>query len=168
MLANSRTMSLNERMALLFRPADARDFPQLETLVIDSFEPITWIKKLDAKFGPLNGRDWRARWQARLRTVFDTEVILLAESEGAMCAMASATIDRESALGFIDLLAVGREFQGRGFGREMLRAIIKHLQGLGCQYVQLDCLTDNDTGNALYRSEGFEEVARHIRWFRRI
>ena len=28
--------------------------------------------------------------------------------------------------------------------------------------------TDNDIGNNLYRSEGFEEVARHIRWFIKI
>jgi len=155
-------------MPLLFRLAMPADFPRLEKLVIDSFEPITWTKKLDAKVGPLNGRDWRARWKARLRNVFETEVVLLAQTDGEICAMASATIDRESALGFIDLLAVSREFQGRGFGREMLRGMIEHLKGLGCQYVHLDCLTDNDAGNALYRSEGFEEVARHIRWFRKV
>ena len=43
-----------------------------------------------------------------------------------------------------------------------------HMKSLGAQYVNLDCLTDNDSGNALYRSEGFEEVARQIRWFRKI
>ena len=31
-----------------------------------------------------------------------------------------------------------------------------------------DPLTDNDAGNALYKSEGFTEVARHIRWFKQI
>jgi hypothetical protein len=34
--------------------------------------------------------------------------------------------------------------------------------------VNLDCLTDNAAGNALYASEGFEEVARHVRWFRKL
>ena len=150
------------------RTAGERDFAALETLIIDSFEPITWQKKLDARFGPLNGRDWRARWQARLKNVFATQTVLLAESEGTICAMASATIDREAALGFIDVLAVARESQGRGYGRAMLRAMIEHLKRLGCQYVHLDCLTDNDAGNALYRSEGFEEAARHVRWFRKI
>jgi hypothetical protein len=29
-------------------------------------------------------------------------------------------------------------------------------------------LTDNDAGNALYASEGFVEMARHVRWFKRI
>ena len=50
----------------------------------------------------------------------------------------------------------------------MLRGTIRHMNELGAKYVSLDCLTDNDTANALYRAEGFEEVARQIRWFRKI
>ena len=46
--------------------------------------------------------------------------------------------------------------------------MMDHMKALGGQYVYLDCLTDNDTGNTLYRAEGFEEVVRQIRWFRRI
>ena len=42
------------------------------------------------------------------------------------------------------------------------------MKNLGAQYVYLDCLTDNDTANALYRAAGFAEVARQIRWFRKI
>lgn len=155
-------------MPLEIRLAEASDFAAIEALVIDSFEPITWQKKLDERIGPLNGRDWRARWQSRLAHVFQTQIVLLGESDGALAAMASGTLDRDSALGFIDILAVGREFQGRGLGREMLRGMMDHFQGLGCRYVHLDCLTDNESGNALYESEGFEEVARHIRWFRKI
>jgi ribosomal protein S18 acetylase RimI-like enzyme len=155
-------------MQLSLRPAVERDYAVLERLVIESFEPITWQKKLDARLGPLNGRDWRARWQTRMRHIFETQVVLLGEADEEIVAMASATLDRESALAYIDVLAVGQQFQGRGLGREMLRAMIEHLKSLGMKYVNLDCLTDNNAGNALYRSEGFEEVARHIRWFRKL
>jgi ribosomal protein S18 acetylase RimI-like enzyme len=155
-------------MPLTFRNATAADFAGLEQLVIDSFEPITWQKKLDQEFGPLNGRDWRARWHSRLQAAFQTQVVLLGEADGTLAAMASGTADRQAALGFIDILAVARQFQGCGLGREMLRGMIEHLRGLGCQYVHLDCLADNEAGNALYQSEGFQEVARHIRWFKKI
>jgi ribosomal protein S18 acetylase RimI-like enzyme len=155
-------------MTLTIRPAATTDFAELESLVIDSFEPITWQKKLDEKVGPLNGCDWRQRWQSRLRHIFTTQVVMVGELAGELAAMASATIDREAALGFIDVLAVGKNFQGRGFGREMLRAMMQHLKRSGCDYVHLDCLSNNDIGSALYKSEGFEEVARHIRWFRKI
>lgn len=155
-------------MPLLLRLAAADDYPAVELLVIDSFEPITWQKKLDARFGPLNGRDWRQRWPDRLRHVFETQIVLVGEDGGVLCGVATATVDRKSALAFIDILAVGHPFQGRGLGRDMLRGTIEHLRGQGCQYVHLDCLTDNDTANALYQSEGFEEVARHIRWFKKL
>src|SRR5205085_12396100 len=109
------------------------DFDPVQRLVIDSFEPITWQRKLDAQFGPLNGRDWRDRWRSRLETIFQTQIVLVGESDGLLAAMASGLVDREPALGFIDVLAVGREFQGRKLGREMLRGMIEHFQALGCQ-----------------------------------
>jgi len=85
-------------MTLIIRPASPGDFAALETLVIDSFEPITWQKKLDHGFGPLNGCDWRERWRLRLRKIFATQEVLVGEADGELAAMASATIDRSSAL----------------------------------------------------------------------
>src|SRR5688572_29512789 len=145
-------------MTLTFRRATEGDYAGIENMVIDAFEPITWQKKLDERMGPLNGCDWRQRWQARLAKIFATQEVLVGELNGELAAMASGSVDRETALGFIDVLGVGRQFQGRGLGREMLRGMIEHLKSMGCQFVNLDCLTDNDGGNALYRSEGFEEV----------
>lgn len=137
-------------------------------LVIDSFEPITWQKKLDRDFGLLNGHGWRERWKARLERIFDTQIVLIGERAGQIAAMATASFDPIRALAFIDVLAVTKQFQGQGVGRQMLRGICDHVKTLGCQFVNLDCLTDNDAGNALYRNEGFTEVARHIRWFKKL
>jgi len=155
-------------MQLKLRLATNNDFPAIKTMIIDAFEPITWQKKLDQDIGPLNGRTWRERWSSRLDNIFKTQVVLVGESSGQLAAMASATFDREAALGFIDVLGVSREFHGQGFGRDMLRGMIDHLKSLGCQFVNLDCLADNDVGNSLYESEGFVEVARHVRWFKRV
>ena len=155
-------------MPLDVRPAEASEYQKIEDMVIESFEPITWFKKLDDRIGPLNGRDWRMRWKDRLRHVFETEIVLVGEATGELAAMSSGTLDQGPALGYIDLLAVDRRFRGHGFGREMLRGMMQHMKALGGQYAYLDCLTDNDTGNTLYRAEGFEEVVRQIRWFRRI
>ncbi len=155
-------------MNLHIRRATPQDSAALEELVIASFEPITWQKKLDERIGPLNGLNWRERWRLRLAKIFATQEVLVGEVDGKLAAMASGTMDREAALGFIDVLAVGNDFQGSGLGRQMLRGMMEHLKNLGCQHVNLDCLTDNVAGNALYQSEGFEQVARHIRWFRKL
>jgi len=161
-------------MELHFRTATASDFAAIKTLVIDSFEPITWQKKLDQQFGALNGLDWRERWNHRLEKIFASQIVLvgdlisIGEQSGQIAAMATATVDHAAALAFIDVLAVGKSHQGEGLGRLMLQGIIAHVKSLGCRYVNLDCLTDNDAGNALYQSAGFTEVARHIRWFKEI
>ena len=46
--------------------------------------------------------------------------------------------------------------------------MLKLMSERGAEHAHLDYLVENDAGNNLYRSEGFEEVARHIRWFTRI
>jgi len=155
-------------MALHFRPPQPAEYDALEKMTIDAFEPITWLKKADQKFGPLNGLDWRRRWQKRFRKIWETQVILLGEAEGEVVALATATIDEDSRLGYIDLLGVDQRFQGRGHGREMLRGMLHHLKERGCEHVHLECLQDNVAGNKLYRSEGFTEIARSLRWFIRI
>jgi ribosomal protein S18 acetylase RimI-like enzyme len=55
--------------------------------------------------------------------------------------------------------------QGKGYGREMLRGMLAYMKGQNMQHVHLECLSDNDVGNNLYRSEGFVEVARSLRWW---
>ena len=84
-------------MPLDTRLITATDYEAATRLVIESFEPITWQKKLDVKIGPLNGRDWRERWRARLANIFATQIVLVGEAEGQLAAFASATLDRDSA-----------------------------------------------------------------------
>src|SRR5437899_5739197 len=98
-----RESGIMSHMPLQFRLAQPPDHPRIEEMVIDSFEPITWFKKLDARIGPLNGRDWHTRWQGRMRQVFETETVLIGESEGAIAAMSAGNLDRENALAYVDL-----------------------------------------------------------------
>jgi len=153
---------------LAFRLGRQDEQDLLRKLIIDSFEPITWFKQLDSQFGPLNGCDWRTRWNQRLDAVFASQIILVGEAGGEVVAAATGTYDPRTRLGFVDLLAVALPHQGRGYGRGMLRGMIAHLRGLGAEYAHLECLSDNDRGNALYRSEGWQPVASSIKWFTRI
>jgi ribosomal protein S18 acetylase RimI-like enzyme len=155
-------------MPLEFRTVLQDELCRFEPMIIDSFEPVTWARRVDEVFGPLNGMDWRARWRARVARIFESQILLAGETGGEPVAFASGAYDPEARLGYIDLLAVDSAHQGKGYGREMLRGMLRHLKDRGALHANLDCLTDNDVGNALYRSEGFTEVARHIRWFIKI
>lgn len=151
-------------MPLQFRLAAAADHPYLETMVIDAFEPITWFRKVDLRYGPPGGMEWRQRWQIRMRKVFDTETILVGETEGRIAACATG-YEEAGRIGYIDILCVHRDFQGRGYGREMLRAMLDHFRARGACHCHLECLADNEAGNRLYQSEGFEEITRALRWW---
>jgi ribosomal protein S18 acetylase RimI-like enzyme len=154
--------------SLHFRLATQADFPQLRPMIIDSFEPITWFKKLDERFGPLNGCDWRARWDARLDKVFASQLILVAEVQNEIVAVATGTVDEAAKLGYIDLLGVGQQHQHKGYGRAMLRGMLDHFRQLGMQQAHLECLADNTRGNALYGSEGWEIVSTSHHWFTKL
>ncbi len=154
-------------MPLQFRLPTASDQPLLERMLIDSFEPVTWVKRVEEQFGP-QAMDWRERWHKRLVDAFATQTALVGELDGEIVTYVSGTIDQESRLGYIALLAVDRQHQGRGFGRETLRGMLAYMKELGCVHAHLECLADNSAGNDLFRSEGFQEVARAIRWFIRI
>ena len=151
--------------ALRFRLADRAEYPALEKMIIASFEPITWYRKVQERFGLLNGHGWRSRWEKRMAKIFATQIILVGECDGEVVAAATGTADESTRLGFIDLLAVDLRHQGRGFGRLMLRGMLDHLRALGMEHTYLECLCDNDKGNALYRSEGWDLVASANFWF---
>lgn len=153
---------------LHFRLATQSDHVLLRAMIIDSFEPITWFKKLDAQFGPLNGCDWRTRWETRLERVCASQLILVGEAQGEIVAAATGTVDTTTKLGFIDLLAVDSAHQHRGYGRAMLRGMLDYFKELGMEHAHLECLTDNVRGNALYGSEGWEIVSSSHHWFRKL
>jgi ribosomal protein S18 acetylase RimI-like enzyme len=155
-------------MPLTFRAPSPEEHDRLETLILDSFEPITWYKRQDAQFGPPNGRDWRRRWRARIRTALAEQTALIAIADGEIVAYCSGKLNPDTLVAFIDLLAVDRRFQGRGFGRDMLRAALESFRRRGAEFADLECLADNEGANALYRSEGFEELQRSIRWFKKL
>jgi ribosomal protein S18 acetylase RimI-like enzyme len=152
-------------MPLTFRLATPSDHPCLEKMVIEAFAPITWFRRVDDLVGPLNGLDWRERWKLRMKSVFQRQVVLVGEAEGEIVAYASGTYDAATRSAFVDLLAVDAAHQSKGYGRQMLRAILAHFKGQGAEHAHLDCLADNDAGNGLYEAEGFQKVAEHFRWW---
>ena len=155
-------------MELNFRLAEPADHDDLEHMAIESFEPITFFKKVDERFGPLNGVDWKQRWKNKLRKAFLSETVLVGTTEGQLVAMAVGTLQEEMRLAFLDILAVGQDHQGLGYGRQMLRAFKAHAKQQGAGHIYLDCLVSNENANWLYQTEGFEEMTRSIYWYAKL
>ena len=155
-------------MALTFREPEAADHDAIVIMVVRSFEPISWYRKLDARLEPLNGRTWEQRFADRMRDALAAQYVVIGERDGQLASCACGLYDDRSRAAFLDLLAVARGEQGAGLGRETLREFERRMTAKGALYLHLDCLTDNEPGNRLYESEGFFEAARQIRWFKKI
>lgn len=155
-------------MALTFREPEAADHDAIVAMVVSSFAPITWYRKLDARLGPLNGRAWDQRFEDRMRDALAGQYAVIGERDGRLASYASGKYDDRSRSAFLDLLAVAPGEQGGGLGRETLREFEKRMAEKGALYIHLECLTNNEPGNRLYESEGFFETARHIHWFKKI
>lgn len=152
----------------MIRPATAADLPRLIEVSLASFGPITWQRAIDEKFGPLQGHDWQDRWRRRVATALQEQDFLVLEEDSQLLGYACGVVDPVTALGHLDILCIDPAAQGRGFGRLLLRAIQQHFASQGATHVTLESLTGNDTANALYRAEGFEILANHWNWFKKI
>jgi len=150
------------------RFATAEDLPRLIEVSLASFGEITWQRTVDRLFGPLNGYDWRDRWRRRVERALAEQTFLAAVENERIVGYACGTVDRSLGLSHIDILAVDPAAQGRGHGRRLLSAILDYFRSQGATHVTLESLVDNEAANALYRKEGFHQVASHFNWFRKI
>ena len=62
-------------------------------------------------------------------------------------------------------VCVDPEWQGRGYGRKLLRAIAHLARGRGAQRVFLEVRPSNTRAIALYHAEGFNEIGRRPRYY---
>lgn len=65
----------------------------------------------------------------------------------------------------IQTLALDPAVRGRGRGRALLRALLAEARRRGAREVFLEVRDDNPVAQALYRSEGFVEIARRPRYY---
>lgn len=73
--------------------------------------------------------------------------------------IATAMVGYDGHRGWINYLAVDSDFQGNGYGREMMNHAEKLLHEFGCPKINLQIRKDNLTAIAFYKSIGFIEDA---------
>ncbi len=86
-------------------------------------------------------------------------VYLEGEPVGAGYFHYNTSLTGENLVGYIPLLGVKRDYQGKGIGRTIVYSIIEHLMGRGVDYVVVDCLEELVE---YYRRLGFKNAGRII------
>jgi RimJ/RimL family protein N-acetyltransferase len=96
----------------------------------------------------------RATW-----TPDDWSLNLLVEHEGDVIGSQSIRGERFAVMRTVDTGSwLGRDFQGRGFGKEMRAAVLGFaFDGLGAQVAETSAFLDNAASNGVSRALGYEE-----------
>jgi ribosomal protein S18 acetylase RimI-like enzyme len=105
--------------------------------------------------------DWRdddsADDLAELEKAIGTNLVLLAEEDGAVVGLAVAAM-KGARLGFLYLLHVRPEARRRGVAAELTREAASQLRERGAEVVELDVLASNTGARAAYERWGFSPV----------
>jgi ribosomal protein S18 acetylase RimI-like enzyme len=152
----------------MIRLGTPEDLPRLIEVSLASFGTVTWQRAVDARFGPLQGIDWRERWRRRVERAMQDQTFLVLVEEGQIAGYACGTFEPAVGLGHLDILAVDPAHQGKGYGRRLLYGFEDWVRSQGGSHLTLESLTDNETANELYRKEGYEVLASHLNWFKKI
>ncbi|HZH44628.1 MAG TPA: ribosomal protein S18-alanine N-acetyltransferase [Lysobacter sp.] len=62
-------------------------------------------------------------------------------------------------------ICIAPEWQGQGYGRRLLRALLQIARSRGAERVFLEVRPSNPAAIALYHSEGFNEIGRRPRYY---
>lgn len=81
------------------------------------------------------------------------ELFLVGEVDGTVVATAMAGYDGHR--GWVNYLAVEPSHRGHGYGRDMMVAIERAFEAIGCPKVNLQVRTDNASAIAFYEAIGY-------------
>jgi len=70
-------------------------------------------------------------------------------------------IDKSNNIGEIKSMYVLPNYQGKGYGKELLTYTLGQAKNLGYEYVRLDTTLDSERAIKLYKMAGFYEIERY-------
>jgi len=154
----------------IIRIYQPRDLDEIKRLTIESFQGVTLEQNIEEKLGLLAGHDWRWRKARHI----DEDVganprgIFVAEADGKIAGYITTRVDRESAKGRIPNLAVAADWRNKGLGRQLIDRALDYFREEGLAYAVIETMSQDSTGDHLYKACGFVEVARQIHFARRL
>jgi ribosomal protein S18 acetylase RimI-like enzyme len=155
---------------ITLRPYRPEDLEPIQRITVESFEGVSIDRNIERDFGPVAGRDWRARKARDAATdcQVQPEGVFVAEAEGKVVGYITTRLDRFTGVGRIPNLAVDEQYRGHGVGSQLIEHAIAWLREQGMNLAKIETLEQNARGQALYPRFGFQEVARQIHYVMRL
>ena len=149
---------------MLIRLFELSDLERFQEITVAAFEGVSIDQRVEQAFGSFHGHDWRWRKGQAILADWEREPsgIFIAERDGAVVGGITTWHDPDAGIGYIPNLAVDAACRGQGIGRQLIEYALQHFRRLGLSVARIETLAHNEVGDHLYRSVGFEEVARQI------
>jgi ribosomal protein S18 acetylase RimI-like enzyme len=146
------------------RPYLPADLPILKSITTEAFEGVSIDQGIEHVFGLVRGHGWKWRKARHLDDdlVRPQAAVFVAEQENQILGYITTWQDREAGIGHIPNVAITAEARGQGLGRQLIEHALAHFRAAGLSHAKIETLAQNDVGNHLYRSLGFQEVARQV------
>jgi ribosomal-protein-alanine N-acetyltransferase len=153
-------------MDILYREFLQEDLPRIKVITIEAFDGVSIDRNIDTLLGPAGAQNWQQRKAKHLDADLerDEAMILVAEVDQLVIGYISTWIDRAAQQGFIPNLAVDHAWRGKGIGRSLIQRCLAYFRQQRVAQVRIETLDQNEVGQRLYPSLGFQEVARQIHY----
>jgi ribosomal protein S18 acetylase RimI-like enzyme len=157
-------------MPLTIRLYQPGDLERLIQLTVDSFPGVTLEQNVEQVLGILHGKNWQWRKGRHIEedVAANPAGIFVAESDAVLVGYVTTRLDRETGKGRIPNLAVDRSLRGQGLGRQLIERALEYFREQGMSYAMIETMAQNEIGQHLYPSCGFQEVARQVHYARRL
>ncbi len=150
-----------------YQPSDRRLLLQITAEV---FGAVAMPALIERKFEVRNEVPWQQCKTEEVAAEIEAspEGTLVAEVAGEPVGYVTTELDRQMLTGHVHNLAVATGHQGKGVGKALLDAALDYFGAEGMIYSQIETLTCNERGQALYPRLGYGEVGRKIYYFMRL
>ncbi len=154
----------------MIRTFQINDLDRLKELTIASFGGVTLEQNIEEKLGLLHGHDWRWRKARHIDddVASNPQGIFVAEKDGEIIGYITTRLDPETGRGRIPNLAVDANVRGQGIGRMLIEHALEYFRKQGMSFAVIETMAQNEIGNHLYPSCGFQEVARQVHFARKL
>jgi len=150
------------------RPFQEADREAIKAITAICFEGVGIDYNIEQQYGLINGMDWRARKVRHIDDDIAANVagIFVAEEAGEVIGYITTRVDQASQIGSIPNLGVLPGFRGAGIGRQLIETATAYATAQGMRFLRIETLAQNQIGQHLYPSCGFQEIAQQIHFIK--
>jgi ribosomal protein S18 acetylase RimI-like enzyme len=150
-----------------FRRADRE---RILAITREAFDQVCYEAHVERAAGPIEGTSWADRKERGIDSDLNYygKSTFVAEIDGEVVGYVTTRLYHAYRTGHVANLAVAVRFQSQGIGRALMEHALEFFRHSGMGYARVETMDNNERGQRLYPSFGFQEIGRQVNYFMRL